>query len=97
MLHATEVSFRLGPGTVEDARGIAARLSAAAAGCRDDMLFVDEQSGTFGYLALWDGFTEAEQFPTRPAVIEVVESLTQRLTKPPAVRQYTVERPRENR
>ena len=93
VLHATEVSFRLGPGTVGDARAMAADLSAEAEGCRDDMLFVDAETGVYGYLALWAGRAEAEAFAARPAVREQIAALEKRIGTPPTVRHYTVERP----
>jgi len=93
VLHATEVSFRLGPGTVDDARAIATRLGAAARGCRDDMLFVDAESGVYGYLALWAHAAEAEAFETLPGVREQVAALERRIGRPPTVRRYTAEKP----
>jgi hypothetical protein len=93
VLHATEVSFRLGPGTVDDARAIAARLGGLARGCRDDMLFLDAEQGVYGYLALWAESHEAEAYAALPAVREQVSSIEQRIGKPPAVRRYTVEKP----
>jgi hypothetical protein len=93
VLHATEVSFRLGPGTADDARAIASKLGAEARGCREDMLFVDEQAGVYGYLALWAERTEAEAFEALPGVQAQVEQLAQRIGRPPTVRHYTVEKP----
>ena len=93
VLHATEVSFTLGPGTLEDARAIAARLGAEASRSRDEMLFVDAEAGIYGYLALWDERTDAIAFGANAAVLDEIEALERRVAKPPAVRHYTVERP----
>jgi tRNA U34 5-methylaminomethyl-2-thiouridine-forming methyltransferase MnmC len=57
------------------------------------MLFIDEQSGVYGYLALWDTDAEAARFVAASAVRRVVEELAARLEKHPTVRRYTVERP----
>jgi hypothetical protein len=97
VLHAIEVSFRLGPGTLEDARAIAARLAAEAVGCRDEMLFVDAEGGVYGYLALWAEEDEAGRFRSRPGVGEQLAALEQRLGRPPTTRYYAVERPGEAR
>ena len=82
---------------MDEARQIAAGLSDSAAGCHEDMFFVDAESGTYGYLALWDTGIQAQEFAQGPAVQKTVETLTRRLEKPPALRQYTVERPKEYR
>lgn len=87
----TEISFRLGPGTVAEARDIARRLGAAAAGCRRHVLFVDETTGEYGCLAEWDSREAAEGFTRRPATAEEVLMLASRLGKEPRIRLYAME------
>jgi len=90
-LHGTEISFRLGPGTLEEARAIAGRLAAAAAGCRRHVLFVDAEAGEYGCLAEWDRREDAEGFGARPAVRAELERLAERLGREPRVRLYAME------
>ena len=59
-LYGTEISFRLGPGSLDEARAVAARLAAAAAGCRRHVLFVDADAGEYGCLAEWERREDAE-------------------------------------
>jgi quinol monooxygenase YgiN len=87
----TEVSFRLGPGTLEEAREIAAGLAAAAAGCRRHVLFVDAAAGEYGCLAEWDDRGDAEAFGGRPATRARLDALAERIGKPPRVRVYAME------
>lgn len=88
----TEVAFRLGPGTLEEARRIAARMAAAAAGCRRHVLFVDvDGEGAYGCLAEWDRREDAAAFAGRPALRAVLEELGERLGSPPRVRLYAME------
>jgi hypothetical protein len=90
-LHGTEVSFRLGPGTLAEARAIAGRLAAAAAGCRRHVLFVDAEAGEYGCLAEWDRREDAEGFGARPAVRAELARLAERLGREPRVRLYAME------
>jgi quinol monooxygenase YgiN len=90
-LYGTEVSFRLGPGTVDEARAIAARLGAAAAGCRRHVLFVDAEAGEYGCLAEWDRREDAEGFMRRPATAEEIVALGARIGKEPRIRVYAME------
>lgn len=87
----TEVSFRLGPGTLDEARALARRLSAAAAGCRRHVLFADAEAGAYGCLAEWDERADAAGFATRPATREVLSELAGRIGRPPTVRLYAME------
>ena len=66
-LFGTEIAFRLGPGTLEEARAIAAELADAAAGCRRHVLFVDAAAGEYGCLAEWERRADAEGYAARPA------------------------------
>jgi quinol monooxygenase YgiN len=90
-LHGTEISFRLGPGTLEEARAVAARLRDAARGCRRHVLFVDADAGEYGCLAEWEDPAAAATFAERPAVREEIASLGRRLGTAPRVRLYVME------
>jgi hypothetical protein len=90
-LHGTEIAFRLGPGTLDEARAVAGRLAAAATGCRRHVLFVDEGAGVYGCLAEWGRREDAEAYGTRPAVLEEIERLEERQGKRPTVRLYAME------
>ena len=90
-LHGTEVSFRLGPGTLDEARAIAARLAAAAEGCRRHVLFVDAEAGEYGCLAEWEDPAAARGFADRPATREALAALEGRTGRPPRVRLYAME------
>ena len=87
----TEVSFRLGPGTLAEAREIAAGLAAAAAGCRRHVLFVDAGAGEYGCLAEWDDRADAEAFGDRPETRARLDALAERIGKAPRVRVYAME------
>lgn len=87
----TEVSFRLGPGTGDEARAIARRLAAAAAGCRRHVLFLEEGAGEYGCLAEWDSREDAEEFTRRPATAEELVLLGSRLGREPRIRVYAME------
>ena len=90
----TEVSFRLGPGTLDDARAIAAELAAAAQGCRRHVLFADAAAGEYGCLAEWDDRAAAAGFAARPATRAALAALAQRLGREPRVRLYAMEETR---
>jgi len=89
--HGTEISFRLGPGTVDEARAIAARLALAAAGCRRHVLFVDAERGEYGCLAEWDAAADARVFAASPAVARELERIGAAADRPVRVRRYTME------
>jgi quinol monooxygenase YgiN len=93
-LYGTEISFRLGPGSVEEARDIAARLAAAAAGCRRHVLFVDADAGEYGCLAEWDRREEAEAFAAGEAAREQIALLGERQGRAARVRLYAMEEER---
>jgi quinol monooxygenase YgiN len=90
-LHGTEVAFRLGPGSLDEAREIGARLAAAAEGCRRHVLFVDAEAGEYGCLAEWDDPADAAGFAGRPQARAVLAALAERLGKEPRVRLYVME------
>jgi quinol monooxygenase YgiN len=91
-LYGTEISFRLGPGTVEEAREHARRLAAAAAGCRRHVLFVDADAGEYGCLAEWERREDAEGFSQRPAARAEIARLEERQGgTAPRVRLYAME------
>jgi len=87
----TEVSFRLGPDTVEEARAIARDLAAAAAGCDRHVLFVDAATGEYGDLAEWLDGDAAAAFAALPATAAVLARLEIRTGKAPRVRTYVME------
>ena len=87
----TEVSFRLGPGSLDEARALAARLGHAARGCRRHILFVDADAGEYGCLAEWDSRADAAGFAHRPATVVELAALGARLGKEPRVRLYAIE------
>ncbi|WP_217912962.1 hypothetical protein [Miltoncostaea marina] len=87
----TEVAFKLGPGTADEARAVAAELAAAAAGCRRHVLFLDEAAGAYGVLAEWDRRGDAEGFAARPAAARALERLAARTGAAPRVRLYAME------
>ena len=90
-LYGTEVAFRLGPGTADEARAVAQELAAAAGGCRRHVLFLDEDGGEYGCLAEWDRREDAEGYAARPATRAVLAALEARTGKPPRVRLYAME------
>lgn len=90
-LYGTEISFRLGPGTVDEARAFAERLAAAAAGCRRHVLFVDADAGEYGCLAEWERREDAEGFAARPAARAQISLLEARQGRAPRVRLYAME------
>ncbi|MDX6554642.1 MAG: hypothetical protein QOD86_837 [Miltoncostaeaceae bacterium] len=90
-LHGTEISFRLGPGSADEARAIAGRLGAAAAGARRHVLFLDPERGEYGCLAEWDRPEDAEAYAARPAVALELAALEARTGAPARVRRYAME------
>lgn len=87
----TEIAFRLGPGSLEEARAIASRLAAAAAGCRRHVLFVDAGAGEYGVLAEWDRREDAEGLAGRHAIRAELAALAERTGRPARVRLYEME------
>jgi hypothetical protein len=90
-LHGTEIAFRLGPGSLDEARATAERLAAAATGCRRHVLFVDAAAGEYGCLAEWDRREDAEGYAGRAAVRAEIARLAERQGKAPRVRLYAME------
>lgn len=87
----TEVSFRLGPQTIAEAREIAAELRAAARGCDRHVLFLDEDAGEYGCLAEWRHLEDAVAFAERPETVAALARLEARTGKAPRVRRYAME------
>jgi len=87
----TEVSFRLGPDSLDEARAIATGLARAARGCRRHVLFVDAEAGEYGCLAEWDERADAEGYARRPATEREISALATRLGKEPRIRLYVME------
>lgn len=90
-MHGTEISFRLGPGSLDEAREIAGRLAAAARGCRRHVLFVDAAAGEYGCLAEWEREEDAAAFASRPEARAALAALEARTGRPPRVRTYAME------
>ena len=91
LTYGTEISFRLGPGHAEEARGIARRLAAAADGCREHVLFVDDERGEYGCLAVWDEASDSAVFTSSTLLADELQRLAGILGKEPRVRSYEME------
>lgn len=89
--HGTEVSFRLGPGSVPRARALARELAEAAEGCLRHVLFVDAERGEYGCLAEWPDRDGAEEYARRAEGLPVLARLGAELGRPPRVRIYAME------
>jgi hypothetical protein len=87
----TEIAFRLGPGTLEQAREIAARLAALAAAADEHVLFSDSEVGEYGCLAVWAFAADADAYIASAAVDAEVAQLGARMGKPARVRRYAME------
>jgi hypothetical protein len=87
----TEIAFRLGPGSVEDARTIAGRLAALAQAAREHVLFVDAERGEFGCLAVWPSAADADAYMASAAVAAEVAEIERRMGTPTRVRRYVME------
>lgn len=92
--HGTEVSFRLGPGRLAEAREIAEWLAESARGCRRHVLFVDAENGEYGCLAEWDDRESAEGYAHRAAAVQALERISSRAGRPARVRVYSMEEQR---
>jgi hypothetical protein len=86
----TEISFRLGPGTADEARLVAGRLATAAAGCRRHVLFLDEAGG-YGCLAEWDQEEDARAYLAGPVVAAELAALEERAGRAAHARLYVME------
>lgn len=91
LTRGTEISFRLGPGRAHEAREIARRLAAAATGCREHVLFVDDERGEYGCLAVWDTAASASAFSASKPVADELRRLAEILGSEPRVRTYDME------
>ncbi len=89
--HGTEVSFRLGPGSADDARSLAERLAKAAIGSRRHVLFLNDEAGEYGCLAEWEREEDARAYGELPEVQAVLAELAQRTDREPRVRRYVME------
>lgn len=89
-LHGTEIAFVLGPGRHEEARAVARRLAAAAAGASRHVLFLND-AGEYGALAEWRVHADAVAYASRPATVAVLDDLEARLGRRPSVRVYRME------
>ena len=86
----TEIAFRLGPGSDERAREVAARLAQASAGCLRQTLFLNDE-GAYGVLAEWEHRSDADGFVDRPGVVAVLDRLEEDLGRRPSVHVYRLE------
>lgn len=91
LTRGTEISFRLGPGRAREAREIAQRLADAAAGCREHVLFVDDERGEYGCLAVWDDGAAASAFTDSAPVADELRRLAEILGTEPRIRTYDME------
>ena len=87
----TEIAFRLGPGTLEEARAIAARLAELAHEAHEHVLFCDAEIGEYGCLAVWGSASHADAYIASSAVAAEVSELSARMSKPTRVRRYVME------
>lgn len=87
----TEIAFRLGPGTLEEARAIAGRLFRCAPGAVEHVLFCDVEAGEYGCLAVWRTADDAAAYVVDAGVAAEVAALEARMGKPTRVRTYAME------
>lgn len=89
--YGTEVSFRLGPNSADQAREIASELAQAAIGCERHVLFLAEDAGEYGCLAEWTSLPDASGYAQRQATVAALAKLERLTGKPPRVRLYAME------
>jgi len=87
----TEIAFRLGPGTLDEARAIADRLSDRAVAAVEHVLFCDAEAGEYGCLAVWRTAADAAAYMADAGVVAEVAALGARMGKPTRVRTYAME------
>jgi hypothetical protein len=87
----TEIAFRLGPGSLEDARSIADRLSGLAPAAVEHVLFCDADAGEYGCLAVWAAGSDADAYIASSQVAGEIAALTARMGTPARVRRYVME------
>lgn len=89
----SEISFRLGPGTIDRARAAADRLgrAALAGGALRHVLFADADSGSYGCLAEWASRAEADRYVALATVRAEVDALQSLCGRPLTVRLYAME------
>lgn len=90
-LWGTEIAFRLGAGTGDEARSFAGTLAALAEGCVEHVLFIDEDTGGHGCLAVWPTEEAAIGYGALPAVGSVLDRLEELTGRRPQVRRYRME------
>lgn len=91
----TEIAFRLGPGSLEDARVIAARLARLAPVAVEHVLFCDADAGEYGCLAVWEAERDADAYIASSEVDAEVAALAERMGRPMRVRRYVMEYQRD--
>jgi hypothetical protein len=91
----TEIAFRLGPGSLEEARATAARLAGLAPAAVEHVLFSDAAAGEYGCLAVWEAAADADLYIASALVAAELAALGERMGKPVRVRRYEMEYQRE--
>jgi len=91
----TEIAFRLGPGSLEEARALAARLAGLAPAAVEHVLFCDAAAGEYGCLAVWAAPGDADAYIASARVADELAALGERMGKPVRVRRYEMEYQRE--
>ena len=91
----TEIAFRLGPGSLDQARAIAGRLAGLAPTAVELVLFCDAAAGEYGCLAVWEADADAVAYIDSPGVAVELTALGERMGKPVRVRRYAMEYQRE--
>ncbi len=91
----TEIAFRLGAGTLDEARAIAGRLARLAPEAVEHVLFCDADAGEYGCLAVWERARDADAYVASAAVGAELAALAGRMGKPTRVRRYVMEYQRE--
>lgn len=91
----TEIAFRLGPDTIDDARAIARRLAELAPAAVEHVLFCDADVGEYGCLAVWPTTSAVDAYLASAGVAAELAALTDRTGKPVRVRRYAMEYQRQ--
>ena len=87
----TEIAFRLAPGSGDHARAIADRLFRLAPESVAHVLFIDDDAGEYGCLAVWRTANAAGAYIAHHDVVVEVAALGELMGKPTRVRTYAME------
>jgi hypothetical protein len=93
----TEIAFRLPSGSGDRARAIADRLARLAPASVEHVLFIDDDAGEYGCLAVWQSPADAAAYIADPDVAAEVAALGEIMGKPTRVRTYAMEYQRPSR